>query len=106
MSIRKGDTVKVIAGKDRGKTGRVLRVQPAKGRAIVEGVNYIKRHTRATGQQQQQGGIVEKEAPIDLSNLMVICGRCNKPVRTRVRVLADGAKVRACVKCNEAVGAR
>jgi len=106
MNVRKGDTVQVMAGKDRGKTGRVLRVDPKDDRAIVEGVNYVKRHTRAGGQQQQQGGIIEKEAPVHLSNLMVVCGKCGKPVRTRVRTLADGAKVRACANCNEAVGAR
>ena len=83
LHIKKNDNVMVIKGKEKGKSGKVLRVMPEKQRAIVEKLNFIKRHAKPT-QQMRQGGIIEKEAPLPLSNLMVVCPKCNKPVRTRV----------------------
>ncbi len=100
MKIKKNDQVKVIAGKDKGKTGKVLCVLPSTGKAIVEGVNFIKRHARKT-QKDQQGGIVQKEAPINISNIQVICSRCNKPARIGITVLTDGTKSRYCKNCEE-----
>ncbi len=100
MRIRRNDQVRVVAGKDKGKTGKVLRVFPKENRVIVEGINFIKRHTRKT-QQAQQGGIVRKEAAINISNLKVICPRCNKPTRIGITVLSDGKKSRYCKKCEE-----
>ncbi len=88
-----------MAGKDQGKTGKVLRIFPAKNRAIVENINFLRRHTRPNPQKNIKGGIVEREAPIHLSNLKVICRECNKPTRIGFSVLADGSKVRACKKC-------
>jgi large subunit ribosomal protein L24 len=100
--VKKEDMVKIIAGKEKGKTGKVLRVFPAKGRIVVESLNIIKRHTRPT-QLNPEGGIVEKEAPLSISNVMLICGSCSEAVRTGVRVLEDGNKARYCKKCNEIV---
>lgn len=102
MHIRKNDSVMVIAGRERGKTGKVLRVLPDKDAAIIERVNLIKRHTRPKG-PQQPGGIVEKEASIHASNLMVMCDKCNAPVRIGRRILADGKKIRICRRCGEAL---
>lgn len=99
--IRKNDIVYVLAGKDRGKTGKVFHVFPGVGRALVEGINYVKKHARKT-KQDQQGGIVQKEARINLSNLAVFCKTCNKPARVGVSTLADGTKSRYCKKCKEA----
>ncbi|UCG20064.1 MAG: 50S ribosomal protein L24 [Deltaproteobacteria bacterium] len=100
--IKKNDTVMVIAGKERGKTGKVLRILPKKDRAVVEKVNFIKRHMRP-GAHSRQGGIVEKENPINISNLMVICGKCTDPTRVGRRVLEDGSRVRYCKKCDEII---
>ncbi|MFQ5540573.1 MAG: 50S ribosomal protein L24 [Candidatus Binatia bacterium] len=100
MNIRKNDSVMVIAGKERGKTGKVLRVIPEEGVAFIERVNLVKRHSRPRG-PQQPGGIVEKEASIHASNLMVMCDKCNAPVRVGRKVLADGEKVRVCRRCSE-----
>ncbi len=102
MHIRKNDSVMVIAGRERGKTGKVLRVLPDKDAAIIERVNLIKRHTRPRG-PQQPGGIVEKEASIHASNLMVMCDKCNAPVRIGRKILADGNKIRICRRCGEAL---
>lgn len=102
LHVKKNDMVKVIAGKERGKTGKVLRVFPAKGRVIVESLNVVKRHTRPS-QLSPEGGIVEKEAPLSLSNVMLICASCNQPTRTGVRKLEDGSKTRFCKKCNASV---
>ncbi len=102
MHIKKSDMVKIIAGKEQGKTGKVLRVLPGKSRVVVEGLNMIKRHTRPN-QLYPEGGILEKEAPLSASNVMLICGSCNQPVRTGVRLLEDGDKTRYCKKCNESV---
>lgn len=98
-TIKKNDQVQVIAGKDRGARAKVLRMMPRQGKAIVERVNIIKKHTRANPQQQVQGGILEREAPIHLSKLMVICPACDKPTRVGRNRQADGTSVRVCKKC-------
>ncbi|MBC7106790.1 MAG: 50S ribosomal protein L24 [Firmicutes bacterium] len=102
VHVRKGDTVVVITGKYAGRKGKVLAVEPDKSRVIVEGVNIVKRHTRPT-RQLSQGGIVEKEAPIHSSNVMLWCGRCERPTRVGRRILEGGQKVRYCKKCGEAI---
>ncbi len=102
LHVKKNDMVKIIAGKEQGKSGKVLRVFPDKGRVIVESLNVIKRHTRPN-QLNPEGGIVEKEAPLSISNVMLVCGSCNQPTRTGVRLLEDGSKTRYCKKCNESV---
>lgn len=99
LHVKKDDQVVVLAGKDQGKTGKVLRVFPEKNRAVVENVNFIRRHTRQNPQRNIKGGVVEREAPIHLSNLQVICRECNKPTRVGLAVLSDGKKVRVCKKC-------
>lgn len=100
MKVRSSDQVRIIAGKDKGKSGKVLGVLPKRNSVIVEGVNFVKRHTRKT-QQDQKGGIVQKEAPLDISNLKIICPRCNKPTRVGTTTLSDGTKSRYCKKCEE-----
>lgn len=102
LHVKKDDTVMILAGKDKGKTGKVLQVLPEKQRVLVENLNMIKRHTRPT-QSNNEGGIIEKEAPIAASNVQLICSSCNKAARTGERVLDDGSKVRFCKKCNEIV---
>jgi large subunit ribosomal protein L24 len=103
IQIRKNDQVKVIAGKDLNKTGRVLRVLRDKGRVVVEGVSFLKRHTRPNPQKQIKGGIVEREAPIHVSNVMIICGACGRATRIGHNLLADGKKVRICRSCNSSL---
>lgn len=98
LSVKKGDRVEVIAGKDKGKRGKVLRVIPAEERVVVEKVHMIKRHTKPT-QKNPQGGIIEREAPIHVSNVMVVCPSCNQPTRVGRRVTEEGAKVRVCRRC-------
>jgi len=98
-SVRKNDNVIVMSGRDKGKRGRVLRVIPEKTRVIVEGVNFIKRHTRPNPQKQVKGGIVEREAPVHASNVQIVCPECGKPTRTGHRTLDDGTRVRICRKC-------
>jgi large subunit ribosomal protein L24 len=100
LHIQKNDTVKVLAGKDKGKTGKVLKVYPAVDRAIVQGVNFTKKHTRKT-RQDDQGGIIQREASINLSNLAVVCKGCNRVTRVGVEILNDGSKARYCKKCKE-----
>lgn len=100
--VRKGDLVQVMKGKERGKSGKVIRVIPKDHRAIVEKVNMAKRHSRPTP-QMPTGGILEKELPIDLSNLRILCSKCHKPVRTGKKLLEDGSKVRFCKKCKEVI---
>lgn len=104
IAIKKNDTVKVLTGKDRGKTGRVIMVLPKKKRALVEGVNYVKKHMRQT-RQDQKGGIIQKEMPLNISNIMLVCKSCNKPTRVEIKN-GDGenAKVRICKKCKEIIG--
>ncbi|MDY0190637.1 MAG: 50S ribosomal protein L24 [Desulfuromonas sp.] len=98
--VKKGDLVQVMAGKEKGKQGKVLSVFFTKNRLTVENLNIVKRHTRPS-QQNQEGGIVEKEAALSASNVMLVCSSCNKPTRTGIRVLEDGNKTRFCKKCNE-----
>lgn len=100
--IHKNDIVYVLAGRDRGKTGKVFGVFPRKGRAFVEGVNYVKKHTRKS-QANPQGGIIQKESPIHLSNLALFCKTCDKPGRSGINVLADGTKSRYCKRCKEVI---
>ena len=102
--IKKDDKVKVIAGKDKGKIGKVLRVDRKKDRILVENINVVKRHTRPTA-KNRQGGIVESEATVPWSNVMLMCGKCLSPVRIQMRRLDDGKKVRSCRKCNEIIDA-
>jgi len=98
----KKDKGKKDRGKDKGKKGKVLRVIPVTGRALVEGINFVKKHARKT-KQDQQGGIIQMELPINSSNLSISCPKCNRPARTRVKDLADGTKMRSCVRCGEAI---
>jgi large subunit ribosomal protein L24 len=102
VEIRKSDSVMVIAGKERGKTGKVLRVLPGKNAVIIERISIVKRHTKPRG-PQQAGGIIEKEAAINVSNVMMMCDKCNAPVRIGHKELADGKKIRICRRCNEAL---
>jgi large subunit ribosomal protein L24 len=100
--IRKNDTVMVITGREKGKTGKVLRVVREKNRVVIERLHMVKRHQKARN-QQGQGGVIEKEASIDLSNVMIMCDRCNAPARIGSRRLEDGSGVRTCRRCGEAI---
>ena len=100
--IRKNDTVMVITGRERGKTGKVLRVVREDNRVIIERLHMVKRHQKPRG-QQSPGGVVEKEASINLSNVMIMCERCNAPARIGSRRLEDGSGVRTCRRCGEAI---
>ena len=100
--IKKNDQVLVLAGKDRGARGRVMRVLSSPGKAVVEHVNMVKRHTRPNPQQGVQGGILEKEGPVQISNLMVICPECGEPSRLGRKVLEDGRSQRVCKSCGAA----
>jgi large subunit ribosomal protein L24 len=102
VHVRRGDTVGVIAGREKGKRGKVLRVLTGKGRVLVEHVNMVKKHQRPT-QKLRQGGIIEREGALALSNVLVVCTRCDKPSRTGMKLLSDGRKVRSCKRCGEAV---
>jgi len=95
--VNKGDTVMIIAGKEKSKTGQVLQMLPKKDSVVVAGLNMVKRHLKAKG--NEPGGIQEKEAPIHISNVMLFCSKCAKPVRTRKNVLENGEKQRICIKC-------
>jgi large subunit ribosomal protein L24 len=99
MVLRKNDTVIVIAGRDAGKRGKILRVIPEKNRVIVQGVSFMKRHTRPNPQKGIKGGIAEREAPIHASNVMIVCGECGRRTRVGSKKLDDGRKVRVCRKC-------
>ena len=98
--IRKNDKVMVIAGKEKGKIGTVLKIFPEKDRAVVEKLNIVKRHTRPGG-KSAKGGILEKEASIHISNLLLVCGKCAEAARVGRKVLEDNSKVRYCKKCGE-----
>jgi large subunit ribosomal protein L24 len=98
--IKKNDLVMVTTGKEAGKSGRVLKVLSEKGKVIIEKINFIKRHSRPHG-QHRRGGIIEKEAPLHISNMMLLCEKCNKPVRIGHRILEGGKKARYCRKCGE-----
>ena len=102
IHVRRGDLVGVITGRERGKRGKVLRILTAKGRVLIEHVNMIKKHQRPT-QKLRQGGIIEREGALALSNVLPICSRCDKPSRTGVKALADGRKIRICKRCGEAI---
>ncbi len=102
LKLRKNDNVMIITGKERGTTGKVLKVLSEKDRAIIERLNLVKRHTKPRG-PQQPGGILEKEASIHVSNLMLMCDRCNAPIRFGHKVLGDGKKVRICRRCGETI---
>jgi large subunit ribosomal protein L24 len=101
-AIKVNDQVEVIAGKDKGRVGKVVRIHGKTGRVVVEKVNMIKRHTKPSA-VNQQGGIIDKEAPVAISNVMIICPKCTKTVRVGRKVLDDGEKVRFCKKCGESV---
>ena len=100
--LKKDDKVKVIYGKEKGKIGKVLKVFPAKEHVIVENVNFVKRHTRPGG-QTPQGGIIEKEAALHWSNLMLMCDKCINPIRVKMQRLEDGRNVRVCRNCGEVI---
>jgi large subunit ribosomal protein L24 len=102
MNIRKNDTVLVIAGKDRGQKGKVRQSIPKKGRVIVEGLNIVKRHTKPRG-QARQAGIIEREASLPVSNVMLLCPKCNQPTRIGSQILEDGNRVRKCCRCHEVI---
>ncbi len=101
--IKKNDQVVVIAGRDRGKKGRVLVVEPTKNRVVVEGVNVIKRHTKPNPQRNVKGGIVEREASVYASKVQIVCPQCSAPTRIGHQLLEDGRKVRICRKCKGVV---
>jgi large subunit ribosomal protein L24 len=100
INLKKDDKVKIIAGKDKGKIGKVLKVQQNKKRVLVENINMIKRHSRPSA-QNRQGGIIEREAAIHWSNVMLMCNKCMSPVRIKTQILEDGKKKRVCRKCDE-----
>jgi len=100
--IKKNDTVKILTGKDKGKQGKVLTVFPDTGRVLVQGLNLVKKHSRRT-RDDQQGGVIQKESPVDGSNLMVVCQKCGKPTRIGFSILSDGTKTRICKKCQELI---
>lgn len=104
LKIKKNDQVVVIAGKDKNARGKVLRVFPATGKAIVERINLVKKHTKPNPQRQIQGGILEREAPIGVSNLKVICPECGEPARMGWKRLEDGRGVRVCKQCGATAG--
>ena len=100
IQIRKGDEVRVVAGPDAGKSGRVLSIDARKDRVVVEHVHIVKRHTRPNPSKNIKGGIVEKEGAIHISNVMVVCGSCGKHTRIGHNILPDGTKSRVCKRCN------
>ncbi len=102
LGIKKNDTVLVIRGDEKGKKGRVIAVQKEKDRLLIESINMIKKHMKPS-KKQTQGGIIEKEAPVHRSNIMLICSKCNKPTRISHRMLENGKKIRACKKCGEVI---
>jgi large subunit ribosomal protein L24 len=101
--VRKNDSVVVVTGKDRGKKGRVLKVFPKQNRVVIEGVNFIKRHTRPNPRANVKGGIVEREASLHASNVQIVCPECGAPTRVGRQLLGDGRKIRVCRKCDGAV---
>lgn len=102
IRLKKDDKVKVIAGRDNGKIGKVLKVDRKKNRVLVENINVVKKHSKPTA-QNRQGGILETEAPIHASNLMLMCNKCIQATRIKMRRLEDGRKIRVCGKCNEQI---
>jgi large subunit ribosomal protein L24 len=102
LRIKKSDTVSVIKGKDKGKKGKVIELFPERKRALVEGINMVKKHKRQT-RQDQQGGIVSIETPISLSNILLFCKQCGRGVRVGFSILKDGSKIRSCKACKGAI---
>jgi len=102
LGLKKNDTVLVVAGAEKGKKGRVLSVEPKMERLLIESVNMIKKHMKPN-KQYSQGGIIEKEAPVHRSNVMLVCPKCDKPTRIGCSILEDGKKIRACKQCGEVV---
>ncbi|MBI5212947.1 MAG: 50S ribosomal protein L24 [Nitrospirae bacterium] len=102
LRIKKGDTAVVLSGRNKGKSGRVLSVLPSKGKVIIQGLNVVKKHMKPS-KKYTQGGIIEKEAPIHVSNVMLVCPKCSKPTRIAAAVIDDGKKLRTCKKCKEVI---
>ena len=102
IRIKVDDKVKVVAGKERGKIGKVLKIDRKKNRILIENINVIKRHQRPSA-QHRQGGIIESEAPIHFSNVMLMCNKCVTPIRIKMKHLEDGKKIRVCGKCDEVI---
>jgi large subunit ribosomal protein L24 len=102
LGIKKNDTVQVITGDEKGKTGRVIAIQKEKNRVLVERLNMIKKHMKPN-KNQTQGGIIEKEGPIQRSNVMLVCSKCNKSTRINHNILENGKKIRVCKKCGEVI---
>ena len=102
INFKKDDKVKVIVGKDKGKIGKIMRVDRNKGRVVVENINMVKRHAKPNA-RNKQGGIIENEAPIAISNVMLMCGKCVSATRIKMKILEDGKKVRECIKCGEII---
>jgi large subunit ribosomal protein L24 len=102
MKIKKDDNVLVVAGKDKGKKGKVRFAYPRKNQVIIEGVNFIKKHSKARG-AVRQAGIIDLEAPVHISNVMLLCDKCNKPSRIGYKKMDDGRRVRFCRSCNEVI---
>lgn len=100
--LKKGDIVSILSGKDKGKSGKILEINLPKGRLFVEKLNMLKKHTKPS-QKQRQGGIIEKEGPVNISNVMVVCQSCGKPSRLGIRKIEDGTKFRFCKKCDEII---
>jgi len=100
IHVRKKDTIMVISGKDKGKTGEILKVYPKKGKVLVKGVNLVSKHQKPN-KENTQGGIIHKEAPIFSSKVMLYCNKCKSVTRISCKILEDGSKVRVCKKCNE-----
>jgi len=103
VMFKKNDLVVVISGKDKGKTGKILKVFPEKNKVVVEKVNFIKEFIRRDQSRNVQGGVMEKEAPIHVSNLMLYCTECGRGIRMRKKILEDGSKIRMCNKCESTI---
>ncbi|MHB9031457.1 MAG: 50S ribosomal protein L24 [Anaerolineae bacterium] len=103
MKIRKDDTVEVISGEDKGTRGKVNIALPAEERVVVAGVHLVKKHQRRTGSVRTQTGIIEREAPVNVSNVALVCPHCNKTTRVAFQIAPDGSKARVCRKCGEAI---
>jgi large subunit ribosomal protein L24 len=102
LSIKKNDNVLVVTGKEKGKKGRVISVDPTRDKILIERINIIKRHMKPS-KKYAQGGIIEKEAPLNISNVMLVCSKCGKPTRIGNTILSDGKKARTCKKCKEVI---
>jgi large subunit ribosomal protein L24 len=102
LHVKKGDTVVILSGKDKGKKGKIIEALPKKGKIVVEGVNKVKRHAKPT-QKTPQGGILVKEAPLHSSKAMLVCPACDKPTRIKKSALSNGNNARACKKCGEII---